>query len=227
MAEKVETYLLYGPSLDREAKLDLLDEVYKLPKVNAGKDVDTVVREMEQAGSFLLDFEYGLPVLTLNLNPDRPENLPDSPFLMVGMDELNVMPSKLGEEHVETAVTEYVDFVVEFYERSTDLGVPPRYVIGADPNQVDAFHDRFGWTVNVTHEGIQNGDVEQVFWLQILPPDTVDDIGREKVLSAPATTAEELADGAVLLVAYERPYPPGDPTDVGDHLGVDARQYFS
>lgn len=227
MAEVMQVYLLYGSGLDQETKLELLTGIYELPEFKQGKDLDTVIEEKVEADFFLVDFEYGSPMLTLNLDPERPENFPDVPFMTVELDELDFMPSAFGEEHVDTAVADYVDFVVQIYEQSYDVGTPPRYVIGADPAQVDAFHDRFGWTVEPTRGGIMNGDVEQLFWLQVLPADTVENVGRERVLSAPAATVEELSDGAVLLVAYERPYPPGDPTKVADHLGVTALRYFT
>lgn len=227
MAEYVHAYLVYGPDVDGTDKLDILRAFYELPKANFGKGLDEVVEGKEGPGFFLVDVEYGSPVVTLNLDPELPEHLPELPVNLLKLHELDFEPSKMGDQHVETAVADYIDCIVQLYELSCEQGVSPKYVIGADPNQVDAFRGRFGWTTEPTRDGIMNGAVEQLFWLQILPPAMVDDLGRERVLSAPAAIINELSDGAVLLVTTERPYPPGDPTTVGDYLGVRARQYLS
>lgn len=226
MAESIRAYLLYEPDVDQGAKIDILSEVYSLPEFDAVKGIDEVIEEKETAGLFLVDFEYGSAVLTLDLAPERPpKGLPDLPRITVDLDELYYLPSKITEDRSEATLSNFVEFVAELYDCSVATGTPPVYVVGADPNQVDAFRGEFGWSVATTREGVLNGEVEQAFWLQILSPEMVERLGRERVLEAPATRVKELADGAVLLVASERPYPPEPPMEVGDHLGVEVREY--
>lgn len=227
MAEKLQAYLIYDAALDEEAKIEVLKRIYELPATNSEKSVEEVVRQHTQADHFRANIEYGSPLLTIDFDPYIPDNVPEVNCITVELNELDFMPSKFGDEHVENAVADYIEFIVEIYGVSCEAGIPTQYVIGADSSQVDALHGRFEWETEITRDGLTSGTVEQVFWLQILPPETIEALGRDHVLSAPAARVEELDDGAVLLVAYERPYPPGDPTELAEHLGVDARQYVT
>lgn len=69
------------------------------------------------------------------------------------------------------------------------------------------------------------GKVKRLFWLNTFSPATVERLGRDRVLSAPAWKVEELNDGRVLLVVSNNPVHPSEPWDtagkrVSKHLSL-------
>ena len=75
-----------------------------------------------------------------------------------------------------------------------------------------------------------DGQLQDVSWLLLLPPETVAAHGREHLLGAPVWRTEELEDGGVLLVTTDDPEPPTarlhEPVAaeraLAEHLAMDA-----
>lgn len=79
-----------------------------------------------------------------------------------------------------------------------------------------------GMSLPVTEESIAENHIEYMSWLVIIPPTFVETYVKETLLSAPAWHAEELDDGAVLLIAYRNPINGGETQPIDEHLGLDS-----
>jgi len=58
-----------------------------------------------------------------------------------------------------------------------------------------------------------------ISWLDLYPPEEVETIGRERLLSAPAPRVEELSDGSVLVVS-KHPLSDDPIDDIAEHMGI-------
>jgi hypothetical protein len=56
------------------------------------------------------------------------------------------------------------------------------------------------------------GALDELYWLTILGPDTVERVGRSALLSVESDRCEELSDGSVLLVVGDTPVERDVPT---------------
>lgn len=88
----------------------------------------------------------------------------------------------------------------------------------------------FGWIeynyewLPTTHEDIEDLKLPALYWANFFGPAYMNKIGRDKILSAPAWTIEELSDGGVLYVLASSPGLAEDhvPIErVKAHFGVD------
>lgn len=96
-----------------------------------------------------------------------------------------------------------IDETVRWYEWLVDHGVGVKYVFGDGGNRrLTLAHDG----PKFTEYQIETDRVGEVYWLQILPPATVENHGRETVASAPFYRVEELADGGYLLLQRPNPW---------------------
>lgn len=140
--------------------------------------------------------------------PDLALQLPDSRFL--------TRPDEQSGQ-----IDAFYDFLADLYEQFVSSGRSVLYVYGlmgwdehriATP-EVDVALDR---------ERLHAGALPGVVWCQIVPPETVDSVGKDRLLSAPVHRAEQLADGAVFLVLHDFPGTDGivETPPVAEHLGV-------
>jgi len=58
-----------------------------------------------------------------------------------------------------------------------------------------------------------------ISWLDIYPPEEVEQIGRETLLSAPAPQVEELNDGSILIIS-KHPCSDDPIEEIADHIGI-------
>lgn len=146
--------------------------------------------------------------------------VPDVPHVEVSIDELLFREAAESEAapSLETRLDDAVELVTELY-LATDDRVRVGY--GVPAYHVEAILDGLVG-LPATGESLTEDAIEYASWLTVFPPELVESYGRDTLLSAPAWRVEELPDGGVLLVAYERPdRPDGDALDaVHDHLGL-------
>lgn len=152
---------------------------------------------------------------------DTTPGVPDLPRLVFNVENVEFAHSSLSLEETQHRIDDLIEFIVHCYERSCAIGAPPRYVFGASPTHVEKLREGSDF-LRTTTEGVRAGELEELYWLQLLPARMVEDVGRELLESAPAPRVETLADGAVLLVAHEDPLRfAGGYVDVLEHLSLD------
>jgi hypothetical protein len=71
-----------------------------------------------------------------------------------------------------------------------------------------------------------NYDFKRIYWLNFFSPETVEKIGRKKILSAPAYSIDELENGSMLLIATERQELMSDELvdKISKHLGLNDKK---
>lgn len=94
------------------------------------------------------------------------------------------------------AISEACDVVYGYAHNKADFS------LGTDPHQEDSFAEKRAY---------------EAYWLNVYGPPMVEDIGRQRVLSTPAVSLEELSNGAVLWLT--RPAP----TDYATEAARDAQ----
>ncbi|WEL20119.1 hypothetical protein [Halorhabdus sp. BNX81] len=74
----------------------------------------------------------------------------------------------------------------------------------------------------VTKQHLEKPELPDVYWLMILSPPICEDIGRERLQSAPVWRVDTLSDGSMRLVASGDglKYRPEDKQELRDHLGI-------
>lgn len=228
MVEDSRAVFFFEPPFDREAKRDVSDAWHGLKGFDPSDEFAGVAPDIEagEPTSFGGRWESVLP--TVLVDQKVPEHLPDLPHLAVDLREQYFAPGRADEEDVPEYVGDFADFVARCYQQARAVGHQPLYVLGADPNQLSALFGEKPEPVATSREGILEGDLEQLYWLQVFPPRMVERVRRDALLSAPAWRVEELSDGAVLLVAYANPhFPDFDRKEaLEDAVGTELRTYW-
>lgn len=73
----------------------------------------------------------------------------------------------------------------------------------------------------VTAESLAADRIEYATWLMLFAPSMVETYGRESLLATPVWHADDLDDGAVLLIATPNPLGEEGTAAIDDHLGID------
>lgn len=116
----------------------------------------------------------------------------DSPPAAVSL----LLPGSYGKASYNEHPSEVRDLTFEYY----DL-VAPLYVYG----------DTFAGEPSPDVAAIKRGDVADVFWANGFGPSIVEEVGRERLLDAPAWRVDELDDGGVFLWTSPLPVAEGRP----------------
>lgn len=221
MAESIFTYAFYPCSLEDQEKMEIVEELYDSVEFQPAEELETVREDVETFETAVLSFGYRSisPGIEIAYRKNT-EHLPDVAHMRLALSNMYYEPGRVTDEEVTEHVADWIALSRELYDASRAAGYPAPYVIGADPDQVDALHGNYGEVVAPTTEGVLDGVVEHLYWFQILPPNMVDAIGRERLLSAPGVRVEELPDRGILLVAYDRPVPSGTVDEIEDYLGL-------
>lgn len=104
-----------------------------------------------------------------------------------------------------------------------------RFFLDIGKSLYEVLRPTFGWIdfdygLRTTHEDIEALELPVVYWANFFGPAYVDKIGRDKILTAPAWTIEELADGGLLYVLASCPGLAADHVPVESvkaHFGVE------
>lgn len=91
--------------------------------------------------------------------------------------------------------------------RKVDLGVFPKMIPARDE--------------------LPDPQVSQIFWLNLFKASTADDLGYDRLFTAPAWHVDELETGHILLVAADNPVEPAEEWEgaeerIAEHLGIDT-----
>lgn len=222
--ENCEARLLFVPDVGPEALVSVLEHWAQLPEVTVTAPIDDLSAAVREEDALRVTVEYGSVGVSLGINEERPPEVPDVPTLALFLDGTYVRP-EADDETIAEHVSDFADCLVDLYSAAVDADAPPTYVLGADQNQRLALLGENG-AVATTRAGVHDGRVEQLYWLQILPPGMVESVGRETLLSAPAWRVEELDDGAVLFASYPYPHFPENESAIEEHVGVELPIYW-
>jgi len=115
-------------------------------------------------------------------------------------------------------VEQFAEMVATGYEATDD---PPLAACAVTPREraaINAGHTPF------TAESLSRSEYAFLSWITVFTPPMVETYGRETLLSAPAWETRELADGAVLIVAYGDPHNPDRDQHVAAarHIGLES-----
>lgn len=174
---------------------------------------DEAVEALSTAGGATLFWLENFDV-DLRVDPAGAEHGVD--LLSVWLDEVFYRPSRTSPGTVRDRVSAVLDLVCEIAERTDPA---------AGYGCIDEIVGREGGP----YEGIAPGELlageaDVVHWFTLLPADRVDDLGRSRVLSAPAREVRELSTGAVALVASGQPVygGAGSRQAIADHLDLEG-----
>jgi len=119
----------------------------------------------------------------------------------------------------DALVDQFVEMVVTGYESTDD---PPLAAHAESPTVRAGAHATT--SPPFTAESLAHDAYEYLSWITIFTPSVVETYGRETLLSAPAWETRELADGAVLIVAYGDPHNPDRDQHVAAarHIGLES-----
>jgi len=228
MVETSRTVLCFEPAFDARATVDVLDAWTDVDGFDAHVAVDDVAADVAAGRATSIGGRFGSIAATVLVNDKTPEGLPALPHLDVDLREQYYVPGRVDPDAVETHVDDYADLVARLHERARGVGHEPLYALGADPNQLAALFGDGPGPVATTRDGVLDGRLEQLYWLQVLPPAMVEEVGRNALLDAPAWRVDELPSGAVLLVAYPNPHQPDFDavSRIEDAVGVDLPTYW-
>lgn len=229
MSDAVEVYFAIEDGVTVDAVTDVL--AYCEEKDPTGGDVGEGNYE-EVAEGLVRDedrqrFRYALFDYALAGQPGV-AGIYDAP-LLVSVDEVYFRSHKndYGKQDILSAAEELYDLVGGIYEHLVDCGHRVRWVVGLGPGEVMTA-SQTGTQFSV--DRFKEKALEEFYWLQILPPEVVDDIGRDTVLSMPAWRVRELSNGAVqfglgLVPTYDVAAFPDrtvvyDQEEIREHLGL-------
>lgn len=78
----------------------------------------------------------------------------------------------------------------------------------------------------VSEDDLPPSDRKFLTWLDIFPPEEVETIGEQRLLTAPADVSEQLPDGSIILVSRHMPDYPEPLDDIADHVGIPSWQDY-
>lgn len=176
-------------------------------------DSDDVVETLASAGGVTL---FWLEDFDFNLHVDPAGAGYGVPLVSFWLDEVFYRPARTSEEEVRgrvEALLEAVRAVAERTEPTAGYGYIDE-IVGREGGAYEA----------VTPDALRSGTADVVHWFTLLPADRVEELGRERVLKAPAWRVREFSTGAVAMVASEQPvYGGGDRRQaIADHLGLEG-----
>lgn len=201
MADKVVSHVLLEDPALIGATADAIE--YFVTNEPDDKERRSVAKnEIESAATSVVEdgdefeFKYGRIFYNVSAAEGAVDGIGTQPHLTLSVDEtyFRTFVDGYEKEDVLAAAEELYDLVGGLYEHLVKHGHVVRYVCGLGPGEVMSARQT-GTDFSV--ENAENGDVGEFFWLQIFPPDLVEQFGRETVLSIPAWQVRELADGAV------------------------------
>lgn len=134
---------------------------------------------------------------------------------------------KLGGERRAWIVTTTNNTPYFWYAEKNPLRYS-RFYLDIGKQLYEVLRPTFGWIdfdygLHTTHEDIEALELPALYWANFFGPPYVAKIGREKIMTAPAWSVEELSDGGLLYVLASCPGLTDDhvsPDSVKAHFGV-------
>ncbi|SEQ29532.1 hypothetical protein [Natrinema salaciae] len=208
MSDALEIHFLFSEDFEDEDKIELYERLLRSEDVSSSTSPDDVEKKLTKYGEAITNILYGSVYPTIIFRPEF-EGLPDLPCLKIQIEQKIFDDRHYSDEEIRDHIDEVFSLILKLYNMATEAGYEPKYVVGTDPTETDQVrkgHDRIRTTMN----GIQSGSIEEIYWLQILSPEMVENIGMETLQSAPAEHIEILDTEGAFLVSYKNPRFVGD-----------------
>lgn len=205
MVDSIGIYFLYAEDFTAADRLEVFDRLLGLEGYEPAEDVADTQDWWERTVDALVDGSYGSITVWVDLDPDA-DGIPGVPKIELSIDQMYFDSAHYSDEELDRHIADTVDLVKSVYECSRAVDQQPLYVIGGDASQSEWLYSG-RQSLQTTADGVRAREVEDVYWVQILPPEVIATIDQDRrtVTSAPAHTVEELEDGSVLLLTAENP----------------------
>lgn len=142
-----------------------------------GSSIEEATQALERAGCGSIRFWYDDLNVGLQINLDAPDR-PIESSVALSIDEWYTRPWWDSEPAL------IYEFVLELYDY-----LSPLYIYG------DTYLDE----ASLSREGVKNGQLEDLFWVNGYGPEMTERLGRDRLLNAPAWRIDECDDGGVFL----------------------------
>jgi len=130
------------------------------------------------------------------------DGLPDMPSLRLRVHNIIFSQRHSDESERQQYRDELIDLVVDVTEILGEVADEPLYVILAGNTETE---DIRSGREDLSREAVESGQLEEVYWGQILTQQYIDKLGEKTLLSAPAYRVEELPSDSLLLISRESP----------------------
>ena len=217
MFDSVEIYAVYEDGFDESDCAEIYERLYGLPEVESSLTPDQFRERLSDSEEIRQTATYGSLHFMLVFH-SHASVVDGFACLKLPVETLEFDHSELTETVRRERVGNTRTLVQKLYEVSCQIGMPPVYVFGGAPTHVDHLRRGTGF-VRTTPEGLQEQRFEELYWLQVLPPEMVNSVGRSRILSATVPSITELSDDAILFTGHERP------TEFGEEY-LDRLEYF-
>lgn len=200
-----EVYFLLKESLPPDEKTNLISRFVESPDYTIidshGQDTSHV-RTRAASGELDCGINVESSKVFAHLTDERRDGLPDMSSLQLRVHNIIFSQRHADEAEIRKYIDDLIELVVYLTEAVARVADEPLYVIMAGNTETQ---DIRGDREDLSREAVKAGQLEEVYWGQILPQHFIDELGQERVLSAPAHRIEELTTGAILLVSRESP----------------------
>jgi hypothetical protein len=203
MVDTLELYALHDQPFDTEARIAVYERLHSCDGFECTVSPAEIRGRLAADGTVVLTATYRSVHLTLVFGGSVP-GLPDFPQFVVSIEGTEFDHPSVTLDERDDRIDDLLRFVRRWYRRSGAAGHPPRYVIGAAPTHVDHLRRETGF-LRTTTDGVRTGELEELYWVQLLPSSFVDSVGRDRIRRSPAPRFEALDDGSVCFTAHEHP----------------------
>lgn len=207
----IQTCLDGGCATTDSGRTDICN--YKTPSMCLGRDEAPINEALNNLSSEEEGrIELWCKDLGTYLEFDLPRPfVPDVPHisLMVWESQFKVYSGSTTKEGANQRAKQLLEIT-----NTISNSIKPIYVYGL----VEKYDEE---QVRPTKEQIMNGEVSRIFWLNIFSEQMVQNLGKDKLLSAPAWKVEERPNGRVLMVVTERPrFYDTKAREIEEYLGI-------
>lgn len=157
---------------------------------------------------------YGL------LHGDRPDltvGVSDLPRLNLEVQQLNLA----DEPRFDSSPQERLEELLELVTAISEVAAPRPAFVYSLRNAMEADIRSFDHPAPVDADSLAEDRINHATWISIFPPPLVDTYGRQRLLDAPVWKAEELDDGAILVVTHDSIEKPVYQEEFNEYLDLD------
>jgi len=149
-------------------------------------------------------YNFRIYQMTRKSNPHHEPPIPqDFYYLILSIDVFFFKNTESGDYTVYKEVYDaFLKFIKTIY-----LSIKPSYAVADHELDLEGYNYDF---------------INKIFWVSFFSPERVKEIGRERILSAPAYKIEKLKDGSIMLLATKNQGDAGHEIrkEIAKHLGL-------
>ncbi|WP_152436526.1 hypothetical protein [Halosimplex carlsbadense] len=219
MVDTLELYALYDEPFDDDAQLTVYQRLLELDEFECSTPPAELRRQLATDEDVFLTAAFRSVHLSLVFGSSVP-GLPKFPHLLVSIEGTEFEHPSLSADERATKIDDLFEFVRLLYLHSSAAGYSPRYLIGAGPTHIDHLRRDTDF-LRTTTGGVRSEELEELYWLQLLPPTFAESVGYDRIQRSPAPRLVELEDGGIIFTAHEHPLEFADDyLRMLDHFGL-------